>query len=142
VRGIEQCNENEEDFMKIRMLATVAILALAPATAFAQGSTVGGAVGGAAVGAVVGGPVGAVVGATVGGTMGAAAEPPAEVVTYVQRDTTPSVSVQERIVVGEAVPATVQLRPVPQHTEFRYAYVNNSRVIVDSRSNKVVKIIN
>ena len=128
--------------MKIHMLATVAVLALAPATAFAQGSTVGGAVGGAAVGAVVGGPVGAVVGAGVGGVIGNAAEPPAEVITYVERDNAPSVTVKERIVVGEAVPATVQLRPVPQHTQFRYAYVNNSRVIVDSRSGKVVKIIN
>lgn len=128
--------------MKTVMLATVAALALAPAAAFAQGSTVGGAVGGAAVGAVVGGPVGAVVGAGVGGTMGAVAEPPAEVITYVERDSTPSVTVQERIVVGEAVPSTVQLRPVPQHTQFRYAYVNNSRVIVDSKSGKVVKIIN
>jgi hypothetical protein len=127
--------------MKIRMLATVAALTLAPAVAFAQGSTVGGAVGGAAVGAVVGGPVGAVVGAGVGGAVGNAAEPPAEVVTYVEREKIPSVSVQERIVVGQPVPATVQLRPVPQHTEFRYAYVNNSRVIVDSKSGKVVKII-
>lgn len=124
--------------MKIHMLATVAVLALAPAAAFAQGSTVGGAVGGAAVGAVVGGPVGAVV----GGVIGNAAEPPAEVITYVERDTAPSVTVQERIVVGEAVPSTVQLRPVPQHTQFRYAYVNNTRVIVDAKSGKVFKIIN
>ena len=127
--------------MKIRMLATVAVLALAPATVFAQGSTVGGAVGGAAVGAVVGGPVGAVVGAGVGGAVGNAAEPPREVVTYVERDNSPSVTVQDEIVVGQPVPTTVELRPVPQHTEFRYAYVNNSRVIVDSRSGKVVKII-
>ena len=118
--------------MKIRMLATVAVLALAPATVFAQGSTVGGAVGGAAVGAVVGGPVGAVVGAGVGGAVGNAAEPPREVVTYVERDNSPSVTVQDEIVVGRPVPTTVELRPVPQHTEFRYAYVNNSRVIVDS----------
>lgn len=127
--------------MKIRMLATVAALTLAPAVAFAQGSTVGGAVGGAAVGAVVGGPVGAVVGAGVGGAVGNAAEPPKEVITYVEHEKIPSVSVKERIVVGQPVPATVELRPVPQHTEFRYAYVNNSRVIVDSKSGKVVKII-
>ena len=31
---------------------------------------------------------------------------------------------------------------IPQHTEFRYAYVNNTRVIVDAKSGKVVKIIN
>ena len=48
---------------------------------------------------------------------------------------------QDEVVVGRPLPATVELRPVPQHTEFRYAYVNNSRVIVDARSGKVVKII-
>ncbi len=127
--------------MKIHMLATVAILTLAPAAVFAQGSTVGGAVGGAAVGAVVGGPVGAVVGAGVGGVVGNAAEPPKEVVTYVEHENIPSVAVQDEVVVGRPLPATVELRPVPQHTEFRYAYVNNSRVIVDARSGKVVKII-
>ncbi len=127
--------------MKISMLATAAALAIAPTVVFAQGSTVGGAVGGAVVGGAVGGPVGAVIGAGVGGTVGAAAEPPNEVITYVEHNPAPSIAVQERIVVGEPVPATVQLRPVPKHTEFRYAYVNNSRVIVDSRSGKVVKII-
>ncbi len=129
--------------MKVYMLATVAALALAPAAAFAQGSTVGGAVGGAAVGAVVGGPVGAVVGAGVGGAMGAAAEPPKEVVTYVQREEIPaqSVTVREEIVVGKPIPATVQLRPVPNHAQFRYAFANKERVIVDSKGN-VVKIIN
>jgi len=98
-------------------------------------------VGGAAVGAVVGGPVGAVVGAGVGGVVGNVAEPPKEVVTYVEHENIPSVAVQDEVVVGRPLPATVELRPVPQHTEFRYAYVNNSRVIVDARSGKVVKII-
>ncbi len=128
--------------MKLHILATAAVMAVAPGAAFAQTSTVGGAVGGAAVGAVVGGPVGAVVGAGVGGAVGNAAEPPREVVTYVQQENIPSVAVQEEVVVGRPLPATVDLRPVPQHTEFRYAYVNNSRVIVDARSGKVVKIIN
>jgi hypothetical protein len=129
--------------MKLSMLATAAVLAVAPSVVFAQGSTVGGAVGGAAVGAVVGGPVGAVVGAGVGGAIGNAAEPPKEVVTYVQRERIPAeaVTVQEEIVVGKPVPATVQLRPVPNHTQFRYAFVNKERVIVDSKGN-VVKIIN
>jgi len=123
------------------MLTAAAALALSPVAAIAQGSTVGGAVGGAAVGAVVGGPVGAVVGAGVGGAVGATAEPPAGVVTYVERGDATPVTVEERIVVGEAVPGTVVLRPVPDHTEYRYAVVNNQRIIVDSRSGKVVKII-
>lgn len=127
--------------MKIRLLAATAVLALSPAVAFAQGTTLGGAATGAAVGAVVGGPVGAVVGAGVGGTVGLAAEPPAPVVTYVQRESVPSVAVQERIVVGEPLPGTVVLHPVPEYKQYSYAIVNNQRVIVEPKSRKVVKII-
>ena len=123
------------------MIALLAATTLAPAAAFAQASTATGAVGGAVVGGVVGGPVGAVIGAGVGSTVGLAAEPPGEVVTYVQRDSSPSVVYKERVVVGEPLAESVELRPVPQHTEYRYAVVNNQRVIVDGRSRKVVKII-
>jgi hypothetical protein len=70
-----------------------------------------------------------------------AAEPPGEVITYVEREQTPSVAVQERIVVGEPLPGTVTLHTVPQHTQYSYAVVNNQRVIVEPRSRKVVKII-
>jgi hypothetical protein len=128
--------------MKLRLLTAAAIIALAPAAAFAQASTAGGAATGAVVGGVVGGPVGAVVGATVGAGVGTAVEPPHEVVTYVQQEDIPASAptVQSEIVVGKPVPATVELRPVPNHTQFRYAFVNHERVIVDSRGN-VVKII-
>ena len=128
--------------MKFPMLAAAAALVVAPAAAFAQASTVGGAATGAVVGGVVGGPVGAVVGAGVGAGVGSAAEPPREVVTYVESEQVPTdtVVVQEEIVVGKPVPRTVQLRPVPNHTEFRYAFVNKERVIVD-RKGTVVKVI-
>ena len=49
--------------------------------------------------------------------------------------------VRERVVVGEPLPAEVELRPVPRHTEYRYAVVNDRRVIVDPRTRKVIKII-
>jgi hypothetical protein len=123
------------------IVALLAATTLAPAAAFAQASTTGGAVGGAVVGGAVGGPVGAAVGAGVGATVGLAAEPPGEVVTYVQRESVPSVAVQERIVVGEPLPSSVQLRTVPSHTEYRYAVVNNQRVIVEPKTRKVIKII-
>jgi hypothetical protein len=123
------------------MVALLAATTLAPAAAFAQASTATGAVGGAVVGGVVGGPVGAVVGAGVGSTVGLAAEPPNDVVTYVQREEIPSVAVREHVVVGQPLPATVELRSVPQHTEYRYAVVNNQRVIVEPKSRKVIKII-
>lgn len=128
--------------MKTHMLISLAAAAvIVPSVAFAQGGTATGAVGGAAVGAVVGGPVGAVVGGTVGAVVGTAAEPPQEVITYVERERVPSIAVQERVVVGEPLPATVQLRTVPSHTEFGYAVVNNQRVIVEPKTRRVVRII-
>jgi hypothetical protein len=90
---------------------------------------------------VVGGPVGAVVGAGVGGTVGMAAEPPNEVITYVERERIPSVAVQERVVVGEPLPTTVQIRPVPKYQQYSYAVVNDRRVIVEPKTRKVIKVI-
>lgn len=127
--------------MRIRLLVTTAVLALSPAIAFGQASTAGGAVGGAVVGGAVGGPAGAAVGAGVGATVGLAAEPPREVITYVERERLPSVTVQEKIVVGEPLPATVQVRAVPKYEKYSFAVVNNKRVIVEPQSRKVIKII-
>ena len=127
--------------MKSRLFLSVAAAAiLTPAVCFAQASTATGAVGGAAAGAVVGGPVGAVVGGTVGAVVGSAAEPPAEVRTYVMDERVPSVSVQERVVVGEPLPRTVTIHRIPKHDEYSYAVVNNRRVIVEPSSRKVIKI--
>ena len=128
--------------MKIRYLVPLlAATVLTPAAVYAQGSTVGGAVGGAVVGGAVGGPVGAVIGAGVGSTVGMAAEPPDEVVTYVRREPVESVEVRERIVVGEPLPTTVQIRRVPQHEKYSYAVVNHKRVIVEPSTRKVIKVI-
>jgi hypothetical protein len=128
--------------MRNHMLASaVAIAVMAPTLAWAQASTATGAVGGAAAGAVVGGPVGAVVGGTVGAAVGAAGEPPVEVRTYVTREQVPSVRVTEKIVVGEPLPATVTLRPVPNHAKYSFAVVNDRRVIVEPRTRKIIQII-
>ena len=128
--------------MRVRFLVTLlAATALAPAAALAQANTAGGAVGGAIVGGVVGGPVGAAVGAGVGATVGAATEPPEGVVTYVEKERSPSVVVHEKVVVGEPLPQTVVIHKVPQHEEYAYAVVNNERVIVEPSSRKVIKII-
>jgi hypothetical protein len=127
--------------MKTRLLLAAAAIALAPAAAFAQANTVGGAATGAVVGGAVGGPVGAVGGAIIGGTVGAATEPPPAVTTYVERERVPSVTVEEEIVVGQPLPRTVKLYTIPKHKEFRYAIVNERRVIVEPRSRKVIKVI-
>jgi hypothetical protein len=105
--------------------------------AFAQSTTVEGAANGARAGGEVAGPIGAMVGAAVG----AGLEIPNAVITSVEGERVPSVVVHERVVVGEPLPPEVELRPVPRYTEYRYAVVNDRRVIVDPRSRRVVKII-
>ena len=128
--------------MRTRLFVGVTMAALAvPTLALAQASTAGGAVGGAIVGGAVGGPVGAAVGAGVGATVGLAAEPPREVYSYVETQRVPSVEYKEQIVVGQPIGATVELRTVPNHTEWRYAVVNNKRVVVEAKTRKVVRVI-
>ena len=104
-----------------------------------RSTTVQGANEGARAGGAIAGPVGEAVGGTVGAAVGLGLEIPNAVITGLPRDR--SVVVQERVVVGEPLPATVELRTVPQHTEYRYAVVNDRRVIVDPRTRRVVKII-
>jgi hypothetical protein len=122
------------------LIGLVAGAALCSGAAFAQ-NPVGGAVGGAVVGGAVGGPVGAAVGAGVGATVGSFQPPPDEVVTYVERERVPSVTVKEKVVVGEPLPKTVVLHEIPKHKTYSYAVVNEKRVIVEPRSRKIVKII-
>jgi len=45
------------------------------------------------------------------------------------------------VVVGEPLPPTVELRTVPRHAEYRYAVVNDRRVIVEPRTRRVVRIL-
>jgi hypothetical protein len=94
---------------------------------------------GARAGGAVGGPVGEVVGGTVGAAVGLGLEIPNAVITGLPRDR--SVVVREQVVVGEPLPDTVVLRPVPSHAEYNYAVVNERRVIVEPRTRRVVKII-
>ncbi len=123
----------------IASLAAVSLLA--SSAAFAQSTTVQGANDGARAGNAVGGPVGGAIGGTVGAAVGLGLEIPNAVITSIQGERAPSVVVRERVVVGEPLPATVELRTVPNHTEYRYAVVNDRRVIVEPRTRKVIKII-
>ena len=126
--------------MKNRLtISVIAASMLMSGAAFAQSTTAQGAAEGAARGGEAAGPVGAIVGGTVGAAVGAAVEIPNAVITSIPRDR--SVVVQERVVVGEPLPPTVELRTVPQHTEYRYAVVNDRRVIVEPRTRKVIRVI-
>jgi hypothetical protein len=134
----------EENTMNIKAVGAAASIVLASTSAFAQSSTVTGAAGGAATGAIVGGPAGAAVGGIVGGVAGSLFEPPPpKVVTYVQQVPAPTerVVVKEKVVVGQPLPKTVVVTPVPDDPKYAYAIVNEERVIVEPSSRKVIQII-
>ena len=121
-------------------VSLVAASLFASGSAFAQSTTATGAANGARAGGEVAGPVGEIVGGTVGAAVGAGLEIPNAVLGAIPRDE-PSVVVRERVVVGEPLPDTVVVRPVPRHTAYHYAIVNDHRVIVDSRTRRVVRVI-
>jgi len=76
----------------------------------------------------------------VGAAVGLGLEIPNAVITSIP-ERGPSVTVRERVVVGEPLPPAVALRTVPSHTEYRYAVVNDRRVIVEPRTRRVLRII-
>ncbi len=130
--------------MYIKAVGIAVALVMASGPAFAQSSTVTGAAGGAATGAIVGGPVGAAVGGIVGGVAGSVIDPPPQkVVTYVQQAPAPktSVVVKEKVAVGQPLPETVVVTPIPDEPEYSYAIVNDERVIVEPSSRKVIQVI-
>jgi outer membrane lipoprotein SlyB len=130
--------------MNIKVVRIAASMLLASTSAFAQSSTVTGAAGGAVTGAIVGGPVGAAVGGIVGGVAGSVIDPPPQkVVTYVQQAPAPTkrVVVKEKVVVGQPLPETVVVTPVPDDPKYAYAIVNDQRVIVEPSSRKVIQVI-
>jgi len=120
-------------------ISLIAASLLVPGAAFAQSTTVEGANTGARVGGNVAGPVGEAVGGTVGAAVGLGLEIPNAVLGGLPRDR--SVVVQERVVVGEPLPPSVELRVVPNHAEYNYAVVNDRRVIVEPRTRRVVRVI-
>jgi hypothetical protein len=131
-----------EDMMSNRLtVSLIAASLLASSAAFGQSTTATGAANGARTGGEVAGPVGEIVGGTVGAAVGAAVEIPNAVITSIQEERVPSVTVRERVVVGEPLPPSVELRTVPSYTEYRYAVVNDRRVIVEPRTRKIIKII-
>ena len=127
--------------MKLKTMLLATAIAAAPAIASAQSTTHQGAASGAAAGSQVGGPIGGIVGGTVGAAVGLAAEIPNAFITSVERANTPSVVIQEPVVVGERLPGTVRLHTVREYPNYRYAVVNDQRVIVEPRSRKIIHII-
>src|SRR6476661_808159 len=126
--------------MKLKTAILAVTLIGVPALAFSQ-TTQQGAREGAAAGGAVGGPIGAAVGGTVGGAVGLGLEIPNAVLGAITGANRPSVVYERPIVVGEPLPSQVEMYEVPGHAEYRYAHVNNKRYVIESRSRRVVRVI-
>ena len=127
-----------------KIIIVAASIALLGGSAIAQEGTASGAAGGAVTGAIIGGPVGAAVGGIAGAVLGTAIDPPPErVVTYVREQPVPEqrIVVSEEVAVGQPLPQTVVLTPVPEAPDYAYTYVNERRVIVDPKTYTVVQVL-
>ena len=108
-----------------------------------EGAAIGGATG-AVAGALIGGPIGAAVGGVaglaVGGAAGNAAEPPAQVRTYVTGNRVDPVYLDGEVVVGAGIPDNVEIREIPDY-EYRYVYVNGQPALVDPGTRRIVYVM-
>ena len=133
--------------MSKKILLAGAILAsLAPAAAFAQGGAAAGAATGAVGGAVVGGPVGAAVGGVTGAIVGGIADQQQpEFRSYVTTQKVPSYTYREEVRVGATLRESgVTYYEVPTEYKvkgYKYTVVNNTPVLVEPSTRKVVQVI-
>lgn len=131
------------------LLAGAVLAVLAPAGAFAQSSAGGAAAGGAtgaAAGAIVGGPVGAAVGGVTGAIVGGlAGEQQPRFRQYVVQQNVPSYRYQEEVRVGAVLPSSgVEYYEVPAEygvKNYRYTVVNETPVLVDPGTRRIVQIV-
>jgi uncharacterized protein YcfJ len=129
------------------LLASIVLASLAPAAAFAQsGGTAAGAATGAVGGAIVGGPVGAAVGGVTGAIVGGIADQQRpEFREYVTTQHVPSYTYREDVRVGAVLPESgVTYYEVPAQYKvkgYRYTVVNDTPVLVEPSTHKVVQII-
>jgi hypothetical protein len=124
--------------MSSKLLLTGAVVALlAPSVGFATG-----AVGGAVVGGPVGAAVGGVTGAIVGGIVGPKER---EFHQYVVTQKVPSYTYREDVRVGAVLPERgVTYREVPTEygvKNYRYTVVNDTPVLVEPGTRRIVQII-
>lgn len=130
--------------MRLRTLSLIAVALSMPVAAYAQGTATG-APAGAIGGAVVGGPVGAVVGAAGGAIDGGIADANRpRFHDYVVHQHVTSYPYSGQIVVGTELPGTITYDDVPPEygvKEYRYTVVNDTPVLVDPHTHRVVQII-
>jgi hypothetical protein len=66
---------------------------------------------------------------------------PDTVTSYVTEQPIDDTTVEGELVVGSSLPDTVVIKNVPDNDGFAYAVVNKRRVVVESKTRKVIKII-
>lgn len=59
---------------------------------------------------------------------------------WVMGQTVPDVAYEGELVVGTTLPASVQLIEVPDHADYRWAYLNGKRVVVMPESRAVIAV--
>jgi hypothetical protein len=132
--------------MPMIVLATLALPVAAQAEGTVRGAEQGAAEGGRAagpLGAIVGGAIGAATG-TVGGILGVDDRPRFR--EYVVRERRPSYRYNEDLRVGVVLPESgVTYYDVPPEYRtpagYRYTIVNDRPVLIESRSRRIVEII-
>lgn len=137
--------------MSKKLILTAAVLAaMAPVGAFAQTNAGGGAAAGAATGAVggaiVGGPVGAAVGGVTGAIVGGiVGDQQPKFRQYVVTQDVPSYTYNQELRVGSVLPSSgVTYYEVPAEygvKGYRYTIVNNTPVLVEPSTHRVVQIV-
>jgi hypothetical protein len=124
-------------------LMSAAMPAMAQTAAQDQGAKAGattGVVTGVVAGAIVGGPIGAVIGGVIGASAGGAvgsltADDRVYVQHYVYQRPVQPVMLQEGVRVGEPLPgnvATYRFEGNQRLATYRYAYVNQQYILIDS----------
>ena len=132
--------------MSLAVFATLALPVAAQAQGTVRGAEEGAAEGGRAagpLGAIVGGAIGAATG-TVGGILGVGDRPRFR--EYVVRERRPSYRYNEDLRVGVVLPESgVTYYDVPPEYRapagYRYTIVNDRPVLIESRSRRIVEII-
>jgi hypothetical protein len=66
------------------------------------------------------------------------AEPPDQVITYVERHHVRPVTVEEGVRVGTVLPDTIELTPVPDDPDYAYVYTDDGPVLVRRETRKVI----
>ena len=131
---------------KILVVAALACIASTGAIAQSGGGVAAGAATGAVGGAVVGGPIGAAVGGVAGAIVGGIADQQQpQFRQYVVTQKAPSYTYAEDVRVGAVLPAQgVTYYEVPAEYKvqgYRYTIVNDTPVLVEPGTRRIVQIV-